>query len=103
MSNDTINLRIDSSTKRAAQAVAEELGFSLSSLVKGYLKNLIHTRKVEFGLPEEEREPSQFLIDAIKSAEEDWKHGRTLSFKTPQEEFDYLDKLIADGKKSGKH
>lgn len=102
MNTEAINIKIDRKTKQAAQELAAELGFSLSSIVKGYLRNFIQTKTLHFSTKEEAEEPSEFLIQAIKEAEEDYKHGRTLVFETPEEEFRYLDQVIADAKRSAK-
>ncbi len=56
MNTEAINIKIDSKTKKAAQELAEELGFSLSSLVKAYLRNFIKTKTVYFSAVEEHGE-----------------------------------------------
>ena len=45
-----IILKIDPQTKQDAQAIAEELGFSLSSLINAFLKQLIRNKQVTFTL-----------------------------------------------------
>lgn len=102
MNTKVINLKVDAATKRQAQDVAERLGFSLSSILKGYLRNFIKTKTLHFSLVEESEEPSDFLIQAIKEAKKDFKQRRTTVFETPEEEFHYLDSMIADAKKSAK-
>lgn len=74
MKTAVINVKTDAKVKAGAQKVASELGFSLSSLVNGYLRQLIKTKTIHFSLAEEE--PSELLIKAIKEAEDDRKAGR---------------------------
>ena len=66
-----LNVRVEPTVKKQAHKIAEDLGFSLSSLVNGYLHNLIKTKRVYY--PPEE--PSPYLIKAIKQAEQDLKKG----------------------------
>lgn len=44
-------------------------------------------------------EPTDYFKQLMKEADEDIKAGRVISFKNPQEEFRYLDKLIENDKK----
>lgn len=92
MNTEIINLKIDPATKKEAQKVAEELGFSLSSILKGYLKHFIRTKKVRFSLVEEE--PSEYLIQMLQDSNEDIKAGRVISFKNWEEEKKYLEEKI---------
>jgi addiction module RelB/DinJ family antitoxin len=73
MNTAVINLKIDQVTKREAQSVAEELGISLSSLIKGFLKHLVRTRTIEFSASEE---PTKYLISALQESAEDIKARR---------------------------
>lgn len=74
MSTAVVNVKVNPKVKYEAQIVAEELGFSLSSLINGYLRQLIKTKTVHFSASEEE--PSDYLIQSLKEAEEDIKAGR---------------------------
>lgn len=92
MYTSVVNVKIDAKTKKQAQKVAEELGFSLSALIKGYLKQLIHTRRVSFDLSEE---PSEYLLEAIKEAEEDLKNNKASPiFDDPKKAISWLHKQI---------
>ncbi|MBI2330405.1 type II toxin-antitoxin system RelB/DinJ family antitoxin [Candidatus Daviesbacteria bacterium] len=97
MNTAVINIKINPQVKKDAQKLAEDLGFSLSSLINGYLKQIIRTKSVNFNLTEE---PSEYMIKALKESRADIKAGRVISFKKPNDALDYLDKLIADEKKS---
>lgn len=96
MNTAVINIRTDLGLKSAAQKVAEELGFSISSLVNAYLKQLVKTKTVHFS---EAEEPSDYLIELLKEAEEDRKAGRHHTFNNSTEALEYLDKIIGKRKK----
>ena len=97
MNTAVINIKINPQVKKDAQKVAGKLGLSLSSLINGYLRQLIKTKTVTFSLREE---PSEYVIQALKESRKDIKAGRVISFKKPNDALDYLDKIIADEKKS---
>ena len=75
MKTAVINIKTDTKTKDQAKKVAEELGFSLSSLANAYFRTLIKTKEVHFSVNPQE-EPSEYMIQALKEAEEDKKAGR---------------------------
>lgn len=85
-----IYIRMNKSIKEKAQQIADELGFSLSTLIKAYVKQLIKSKRVDFSL---EEKPSQYLIDSIKRAEKDIKEGNVSpGFKTGKEAVAWLEK-----------
>ena len=67
MNTAVINLRVEPRLKTKAQAVAKKLGFNLSSVLKGYLVELVKTKRVDFAATED---PSPWLIRQLKQAEE---------------------------------
>jgi addiction module RelB/DinJ family antitoxin len=73
MNTAVINIKTNPEVKAKAQKVAEELGFSLSSLINGYLRHLVKTRTAHFTTSEE---PTEYLIQALKESEKDIKAGR---------------------------
>jgi len=75
MNTAVINIKTDPQVKLRAQKVASDLGFSLSSLINGYLRQLNRTKTVYFSTVSEE--PSEYLIQALKESEADRKAGRT--------------------------
>ena len=85
-----VYIRMNSDMKVKAQEVASKLGFSLSALIKAYVKQLIKTKRVAFSL---EEKPSQYLIDSIKRAERDIKEGNVSpGFSTGKEAVQWLEK-----------
>jgi len=75
MSYAVITTKIDPQTKKEAQETAEKLGIPLSVVIKAFLKQFIRTQSVSFGVQDEE--PSEYLKNAIRQAEKDWKAGKT--------------------------
>lgn len=98
MRNAVINIKTDSRVKKEAQEIASELGFSLSGLINGYLRQLINTKSVNFSLIEEE--PSELLIKAIRDAEIERDGDDYYSFSGTGEALDFIDKVIDGGRKS---
>jgi len=86
MNTAVINIKTNPQIKAKAQAIAEELGFSLSSLINGYLKHLVKTRAVHFTTSEQ---PSDWLIKILRENKKDIKAGRV----SPS--FDNVDDSIA--------
>lgn len=89
MKTAVITLKIEPKIKKEAQKAAEEFGMSLSSLVSGFLRDFIFNREIRFCQKEEN--PSQYLIDAIKEAEEERKKGNFHSFVDAQDAIKFLD------------
>lgn len=88
MNSAVINIKTNPQVKAKAQKVAEELGFSLSSLINGYLKHLVKTKAVHLNTSEE---PSDWLIKILKENEKDKKAGRiSPSFDNIEDEFKWL-------------
>lgn len=100
MNTEAINIKIDPKTKKEAQKLAKDLGFSLSSIVKGYLNHFIKTKTIHFSANNEE--PSEYLLNMLRESEADIKAGRVLEFNDGKAELEYLDKLIANAKRSRK-
>ena len=88
MNTVVINIKTNPKVKAKAKKVASELGFSLSALINGYLKQLIKTKTVHFSLTEEET--SEYLIKALKESGEDRKAGRYVSFDNVDEAISWL-------------
>lgn len=76
MKTTMINIKMDRKVKEQARKLAEELGFSLSSLVTASLKQFIRTREVQFSaLPR----MTPYLEGVIKEVEKDIKAKKNLS------------------------
>lgn len=77
MNTDVVNIKIDKKTKKEARRLAEELGLSLSAIIKAYLRQFVRTKKVFFST---EEEPTEYMLKALKESKEDIKAGRVKSF-----------------------
>ena len=100
MHTTTIHIKTDTKTRDEAKKVAEEFGFSLTSLVNAMLKQLARTKRLDLSLDET---PSQYFIDTMKESEEDVKAGRVLSFKNPDEAIAYVSHLIEEDDHKNQH
>ena len=73
MKTSALSIKIDPKVKHAAQKVADQLGFSLSTIVNASLKNLVRNKTVSYSL----LEPSSMLKRAILSARRDRALGKS--------------------------
>jgi len=99
MNTAVINVKVNPALKAEVQALAKDLGLSLSSLINAYLKHLVRTKTVIFSTSEE---PTDYLLQILKKSKNDIRAGRVVSFKNANEALSYLDKLIVNDKKSNK-
>ena len=91
MNNSVVTIKIDSQTKLEAQKTAQELGMPLSVVIKAFLRQFIKTKTVEFSARDEE--PSEYLKNAIRPADKDWKAGKASpAFRTGEEAVAWLEK-----------
>lgn len=92
MSYDVISIKVDPLTKKEAKELSERLGLSLSSVLKGFLKQFIRTKTITF-TAQESKEPSEYLIKAMKQAEKDWKAGKgSPIFTNVEDDLKWLEK-----------
>lgn len=89
MNATSIHVKVDSDIKVQAQKAAEELGLSLSAVMKALLKQFIRTQHLSVGVGEE---PSAFMIEALKKSHKEYKDGLTSpSFANVEDSFKWLD------------
>ena len=74
MKSEIINIKIDPQTKRQARKIASDMGFSLSTILNAYLKQLVKSKAVYFSVAKEE--PSEILINDLQEAEKDIRAGK---------------------------
>lgn len=90
MQTAVINIKTEPKVKKEAQKVAKDLGFSLSSVIDGYLRQLIRAKSINFRLDEI---PNAYLKSVIKQAEKNLKDGKhSPAFKTGKEAVAWLEK-----------
>jgi addiction module RelB/DinJ family antitoxin len=100
MNTTSLHIKIEQDIKEQAQKTAEELGLSLSAVTKALLKQFIRTKRLSVGGSEIPEIPNARLRKSLKQSEEDIKAGRVLSFASGKDALEYLDKEIADEKRS---
>ena len=98
MNTTSLHIQIEPTVKRQAKETADQLGLSLSAVVKALLKQFIRTKQLSVGMTEEI--PNARTIQELKQSEEDIKAGRVLSFKTPDDALAYVSSLIDDKKET---
>ncbi len=96
MKTVVINIKTNPKVKSEAQKIADELGFSLSALINGYLKQLVKTKTISFSLVDEE--PSEYMKQALRESEEDRRSGRFVSFISADEALNFVDQIIDEAK-----
>jgi antitoxin component of RelBE/YafQ-DinJ toxin-antitoxin module len=96
MSTTTIQLETDRETREKAEKVAEEFGFGkFTTLLTVFLRQVARTRSVNLRVGEE---PTEYLLTELKASDDDFKAGRSISFRSGQEAADFVDALITDEK-----
>lgn len=89
MNTAVINIKTEDNVKIQAQKIASELGFSLSSLVNAYLRQLIRTKTVYFS--SEKEEPTPYLLRTLRESEKEIEKGETSPlFGNSKEAIDWL-------------
>lgn len=73
MNTAVINIRTEAKTKLQAQQIAHKLGLSLSTLLNGFLKQFVKTKKVTFSL---EEEPNEYFRRTLAKARKNWQEGK---------------------------
>lgn len=92
MNTASIFVKTDPRVKEEAKKTAEELGFSLSSIINAFLRQFVKTKTINFSALSEEQ-PSDYLIEALKKSEEDIKRGRVSpDFHDTKEAIEWLNK-----------
>lgn len=100
MNTTTIHVKTDIKTRNDAKKIAENFGFTLTSLVNALLKQIVRTKRLTLELDEN---PTQYMIESLKKSEEDVKAGRVISFDSGKDALDYLAKEIKNDKQNSTH
>ena len=97
MNTTSLHIKIEPVMKKQAQKTAEELGLSLSAVMKVLLKQFIRTRQLSVGLSEM---PNAYLTGSLRQSDKDIKAGRITSYKNGNDALVFLDHEIANEKHS---
>lgn len=71
----TLQIRIDKKTKNAAQKTFHSMGLDMSSGVKLYLAQVMHTKTIPFFVMSADYWPKEKKLQVIKEAKYALKHG----------------------------
>jgi addiction module RelB/DinJ family antitoxin len=102
MNTTSLHIKIEPAIKEQAQKTAEDLGLSLSAVMKALLKQFIRSKRLSVGVRDMPEIPNARLRKSLQQSEEDIKAGRTIKFKNVNESIAYIDSLIADDKRKAK-
>lgn len=92
MNTAVINVKVSPDLKAQAQGLAEELGFSLSSLINACLKQMVRAKTVSFSVTEK---PTDLLLKTLRKSGEDIKRGRVSpSFNNSKDAVKWLNSPI---------
>jgi len=72
----TLQIRIDKKTKNAAQKAFRSMGLDMSSGVKLYLTQVVHTKAIPFSIFSFDYLPREKKLQLIKEAKYALKHGK---------------------------
>lgn len=91
MKTSIVSVKVDEQDKRKAKTIAQELGLSLSAVIKAYLKEFLRTKRVNVGLDEQAIELSDWAKGELEKSEQDVKAGRVSpSFDNAEESIAWL-------------
>src|SRR5260370_33167934 len=91
MNTTFLHIKIEPGIKKQAQETADELGLSLSAVMKALLKQFIRTKHLSVGIPEI---PNEYLARSLKQSDEDIKAGKVISFSDGKDAVSYIGSLI---------
>jgi addiction module RelB/DinJ family antitoxin len=98
MNTATIFIKTEPNVKEAAQKTAKELGFSLSSILNGFLRQFVKTKTITFSANPLDEVPNTQTRLLLQQSEEEARTGKTISFSSGEAALDYLAKEIEDEK-----
>ncbi len=75
MQTAAIYIKTDPIVKTKAQEVAKELGFSLSSILNGWLRQFIKTKTITFSARDDEI-PNAYFKKTLAKAQKNLKEGK---------------------------
>jgi addiction module RelB/DinJ family antitoxin len=97
MTTTTIHIKTEIKTRDAAKKVAEDFGFTLTSLVNALLKQIARNKRLTLSL---EENPTPYMVESLKRSEADVKAGRVVSFASGKDALEYLAREITYEKRA---
>ena len=83
-----MNIKIDKVLKTKASKLAEDMGFNLSSVVSGMLRNFVTTRELSVTMSPH---MTPYLEGAIREVMKESKSDRSPNFKNTKDAIAWLD------------
>jgi addiction module RelB/DinJ family antitoxin len=102
MNTTSLHIKIEPDIKKQAQKTADELGLSLSAVMKVLLKQFIRTKRLSVSTRDIPEIPNARTRRHLKQSEEDSKAGRGISFNSIAEARAYINSLIEHDRQSAK-
>lgn len=92
MNTATIFIKTEPKVKKEAQKTAQELGFSLSSILNAFLRQFVKTKTITFSAKELDEIPNEYFKQELKQALKDRKEGKASPlFKSADEAIKWLE------------
>ena len=91
MNTTSLHIKVEPDLKEQAQVLADELGISLSAVMKALLKQFVRTKHLSVGIDEI---PSDYLIRSLQQSNDDIKNERVTSFASGHDALSYLNQEI---------
>lgn len=88
-----INFKTDKKIKTQAQEIAEAMGLNLSDILNIYLRGFVRKKELHINLREDESNPSDELLDAVKESRAEYKSGKIKKFKNIDNLVSHLEKI----------
>jgi antitoxin component of RelBE/YafQ-DinJ toxin-antitoxin module len=85
MRTSTINVRVDTKTRKDLKKFAAEVGVPTSSLIHASIRQMLRTRAVSFTT---ELSPTPYVQELVKKAQADFKAGKRITSVSDKEELD---------------
>lgn len=85
-----VNFKTDKNIKIQAQKIAGDMGLNLSDILNIYLRGFIRKKELHINLQEDESNPSDEFLEAIKEAGEEYQSGKIKKFKNINEAISHL-------------
>lgn len=88
-----INFKVDKKIKTQARKIAEAMGLNLSDVLNIYLRGFVKMKELHISLNENESNPSDELLEAVKQARKEYKSGKMKSYKNIDSLITRLEKI----------
>lgn len=88
-----INFKTDKKIKTQAQKIANAMGLNLSDVLNVYLRGFVKRKELHISLNEDESNPSDELLEAVKEARYEYKSGKMKKFKSIDSLITHLEQI----------